>query len=81
MVARGNEKVLKARGPHDNMLINIEKKFRVLWFIMIIPITNFNGPDMIVSAKKDVNQKIFFSWKQVALVHGKLWILFIFNVF
>ena len=25
MVARGNEKVLKARGPHDNVLIDIKK--------------------------------------------------------
>ena len=25
MVARGNEKVLKARGPHDNVLLNIKK--------------------------------------------------------
>ena len=30
MVARGNEKVLMTRGTHDNMLINIKKRFRVL---------------------------------------------------
>ena len=26
MVARGDEKVIKARGPHDDALINIKKK-------------------------------------------------------
>ena len=45
-------------------IANLQKKrFRVLKFIMILPITNFNGTYMIVSAKKDVNQKKIFFMK------------------
>ena len=46
----------KFKKQERERIANLQKKrFRVLKFIMILPITNFNGTYMIVSAKKDVN--------------------------